>query len=706
MRRSLWLMPILLATEVACYPSRDRDSWPTLTSVAEIHGPSADAVTVVPHAAAGAVSAARDATEANPARPPLTHVAQVRSLSAEEAAREYPVRVRGVVTTFRPPLLFVQDETEGISVSTSTPLDLDLEPGQLVEIEGVTGPGRFAPIIDRARIRVLGRRPLPAPRRTTLAHLFAGETDAQRVEVDGLMVRHIEGDRLLVVSGADQLGVWLPPAEMEPPPVHLLNARVRIRGVPNTYVNQKRQLVGVALNVSSLADVEVTEPAPDPLSLKVTNIDSVLRFAPRNGMEQLVRVQGTVLLGRADRTFYLQDDTGAAQIQAVEDVVSPQAGDRVDVMGLPRTDGYAPVLQGALVRTTGHGPLPPARRIDVAAALSGEHDLEWVELSGRLLDVTKSGADQVLTLESSHQVFTAYLEHPEPVALSRGSLVKLTGVVSLQLDERPRPDSTRPVLGFRVFLRAPTDIVVLERPLWFGMRHLAALAALAAVLGLAGFLAHRARTIRIKAGFAAVAGERTRMAREIHDTLQQRFVGVLLQLDPAILRQAGLPEGARAPVDRARGIVQSCMAETRRLVQDLRSPALDRHDLTSALEGVVGQLSVGTGAQIELNVVGTPRPLPETVENHLLRIGQEALVNAIRHGQATRVDIELTFGGGAVSLGVRDDGCGFDSEQPPPLGHFGVMGMRERAQQLGGQLYLHSRPGMGTELRVAVPLES
>src|SRR5207247_7586433 len=98
--------------------------------------------------------------------------------------------------------------------------------------------------------------------------------------------------------------------------------------------------------------------------------------------------------------------------------------------------------------------------------------------------------------------------------------------------------------------------------------------------------------------------------------------------------------------------------------------ALDRRDLTSALAGVVEQLSGGTGTHIRMNVVGTPRRLPDAIENHLLRIGQEALVNVIRHGQATQIDLELTFGGGAISLGVRDDGRGFDSQLALPDGRF------------------------------------
>jgi signal transduction histidine kinase len=148
------------------------------------------------------------------------------------------------------------------------------------------------------------------------------------------------------------------------------------------------------------------------------------------------------------------------------------------------------------------------------------------------------------------------------------------------------------------------------------------------------------------------------------------------------------------------------MAEARRLVQNLRSPALDTRDLARALAGVVRQFQDATDTPIDLAVTGTPRRLPDATENNLLRIGQEALLNAIKHGGAGRIRVDLAFTSGAVRLCVHDDGCGFDSTQAPLYGHFGLLGMHERAEQLGGELQVRSRPGEGTDVRVAIPLES
>jgi signal transduction histidine kinase len=108
--------------------------------------------------------------------------------------------------------------------------------------------------------------------------------------------------------------------------------------------------------------------------------------------------------------------------------------------------------------------------------------------------------------------------------------------------------------------------------------------------------------------------------------------------------------------------------------------------------------------RIVVHIQGTARPLPADLEQNLLRIGQEAVTNAIKHAQAHEIDIDLSFDAGRVELHVRDDGRGFDTGSLAPSGHFGLLGMRERAEQLGGELHLSSRPDQGTEVSVAVPI--
>lgn len=219
-----------------------------------------------------------------------------------------------------------------------------------------------------------------------------------------------------------------------------------------------------------------------------------------------------------------------------------------------------------------------------------------------------------------------------------------------------------------------------------------------------GLLMHRLHVRRVKAEFAAVLAERGRIAREIHDTLAQGFVGIGVQLETVAKLQSVSAELARQHLDRARILVRSSLAEARRSVWALRAQALERSDLAGALAEVARQLS--GPIEVAVHVSGSRRRLPAEVENNLLRIGQEALTNAVRHARAQQVRVDLRFGEGRVRLSVRDDGHGFDADsaQRASSEHFGLAGIRERVQNLGGELSLLSRQGEGAELIVEVPV--
>jgi signal transduction histidine kinase/ligand-binding sensor domain-containing protein len=233
---------------------------------------------------------------------------------------------------------------------------------------------------------------------------------------------------------------------------------------------------------------------------------------------------------------------------------------------------------------------------------------------------------------------------------------------------------------------------------WFGA--LGILAVLAAVVAV-----HRLRVAQMQARFGAVLAERGRIARDLHDTLEQAFTGLALQLDAALARLGqGDADTARTHLATARQLLRHGQSEARRSVSDLRSTTLEGADLATALSRAAEQLSAGTLVRIVVHIRGTARPLPREVEQNLFRIGQEAVTNAIKHAQAREVQVDLGFEADRVELHVRDDGRGFDARSlEAPSGHFGLLGMRERAEQLGGSLRLVSGPDRGTEVVVAVP---
>ncbi|HJU55945.1 MAG TPA: two-component regulator propeller domain-containing protein [Pyrinomonadaceae bacterium] len=226
----------------------------------------------------------------------------------------------------------------------------------------------------------------------------------------------------------------------------------------------------------------------------------------------------------------------------------------------------------------------------------------------------------------------------------------------------------------------------------------------AATLALIVWQLYLLRVRQVKRRFAAVLDERNRIAREIHDNLAQEILGISIQLE---LVSRTMPPGAEAPrshLDRARVLVRNSIAEARRYIWDLRSQALENNDLPSALTETARRLTAETSIQAQVQVSGTFRPLTALIESNLLRIGQEAINNAVRHAQAQRILINLKFDAKRVQLSVRDNGRGFDAKTQTPNGHFGLVGMRERAEQMGGTLLVESGADEGTLIVVEVPL--
>jgi len=213
---------------------------------------------------------------------------------------------------------------------------------------------------------------------------------------------------------------------------------------------------------------------------------------------------------------------------------------------------------------------------------------------------------------------------------------------------------------------------------------------------------HLLRVRQLRREFSAVLAERNRIARELHDTLAQGFTSVSMQLEAVSAKMGDGGAAAREHLNQARLLVRSSLAEARRSVRDLRSELLDDGDLGAALSRVARQLTVGADVHAEVSVTGTPRPLPGAVEKTLLRVGQEALTNAVRHAAAGRVRLRLDYEESRVSLVVSDDGGGFDTGEGE-VG-FGLRGMRERVAQAGGTLSINSRPGAGTEVSATMPL--
>ncbi|HEY9847107.1 MAG TPA: PAS domain-containing protein, partial [Candidatus Caenarcaniphilales bacterium] len=206
---------------------------------------------------------------------------------------------------------------------------------------------------------------------------------------------------------------------------------------------------------------------------------------------------------------------------------------------------------------------------------------------------------------------------------------------------------------------------------------------------------------RRRAEQASILEERNRMAREIHDSLAQAFTGILLHVGSTtqmLVDDSGSAQIYLKRLEKIDELARTGLAEARRSVVALRPQLLEESTLQSALHRLVTQMQPTTKTTLIYESKGVVYSLPTEVENHLLRIGQEALTNAIKHAKANQILVELVYDDAQCLLRIKDDGRGFGVGSISSPGGFGLLGMSERAERIGAHLAIQSQPGQGTEI--------
>jgi PAS domain S-box-containing protein len=424
----------------------------------------------------------------------LTKVSQIRALSAAEAGHKYPIRLEGVITYVAPEyqVTFFQDDTAGIFLWVGQ-ADSQLAAGSLVWVEGNTAPGDFAPSIENAKIHVLGRTALPAAPHESMDRLLTGADDSQWVAIQGIVRAVSIEDRLppdmrqgppelvlRIASDSHELKARIRQFPQGRDYRDLVDATVTIQGACGTLFNKRRQLTGVQLFVPSPDQVTVDTPAPaDRYRTPVSPIGSVLQFTPEKASGRRMHVQGVVTLRRPGFGLVVQDATGGVVVETAQ-AAQASPGDLVDAIGFAAAVRYVPILQDGDFRKIGRG-TPPAP-VDIGENTeAGLHDAELVRTSGLLLGQWQRADDYILTMQHGDVIFAGQIARRDVTdtirSLRNGSQLQLVGVWSVETDENGRP------AAYRMLLRSPADIVVLQEAAWWTrQRVLVLLAFLAAVI--------------------------------------------------------------------------------------------------------------------------------------------------------------------------------------------------------------------------------
>jgi signal transduction histidine kinase/CheY-like chemotaxis protein len=461
--------------------------------------------------------------------PTLTTAAAVHGLTPGQAKRRYPVRLRAVCVVCFADWhgFFANDGLTGVYVETKDQALLTdrIHPGTMLEIEGVTGPGEFAPIVDQALLRVVGNGPIPPARHVTLDRLSTAVEDGQWVEIDGTVRSAYTSHAMLtlvVASGQFQLEVKTP-RYTEAQYRRLIDARVRVRGTTGPIFNQRRQLIGANMYTPSLDEVQVLDPAPaDPFAMPVKAVRNIYEYTPNASPDRRVRVRGWVTAFWPGKAVYITDGTQGASVLGAQ-TASLELGDIVDVIGFPALGDYTPTLHEAALRRLGSGPPPAPRPVTATEALSGAFDGDLVRMDALL--ITKNGTtDQyTLLLDSGGTVFSAVLpgEVGSHTLLGwrNGSRLQLTGICTITETQASR--HFRVPTAFEILLRSALDVRVLQQPPWwtlehalyaFGLTGAIVFCTLFWVVALRRQVRHQTRTIQAQLEEAAVLKEKAEAA--------------------------------------------------------------------------------------------------------------------------------------------------------------------------------------------------
>lgn len=441
----------------------------------------------------GFIVSQKGACAGEPQLPLLTTAAEVRNLTPAQADLHYPVKLRGVVTFYDDALFsrFIQDETAGIYLrETNVPA---LSSGQLVEVEGYTGSGEYAPVIFPTVVNIVGQKKLPAPRPVIYEQLASGKEDSQFVEVSGIVrsVSYQETSKYHIIelaAGGGRLTVYAHGLRNFPAN-DLVDSTVRISGVCSSQFNRQRQLFAIRLMMPRAEDMVVEIPAvAEPFSIPTQTIRSLFQFAPQDAYGHRVKVEGIVTFFHPGSSLYIKNENQGLFVKTKSS--SPlQLGDRVEVLGFATPGQYTPALQDATYRKIGLGETPTPIAINHDIALRGDFDCRLVQIEATLINHAKNDLEQPLVLESGGFIFHAYLEGNNTNAynqLENGSRLAITGICLVEPGVWQAGDTWR-AKSFRILLRSEEDIRVLRAPPWWTLQKMLWIAAALIVLVIAAF---------------------------------------------------------------------------------------------------------------------------------------------------------------------------------------------------------------------------
>ena len=670
----------------------------------------------------------------------------VLKLSPDEAEKRYPVTLRGAVTWTdeHADFFYLQDSSGGVRVRRPPGSGGGLAAGSSVYLTGVTVRGSFAPEVELIEASFLGTMGQPSVRSITLDQALSGAEEGRRVEMRGYVWRVAQEDgwtRLDLTTVTGGYTAYLPEDKSIN---NLRGALVRVRGVCNALINVNREITDIRLWVQGREAVEMDEPSPtDPFAVTAQTIFELRQITAAQMFTHRVRLTGQVLMHEAGRYLYLQDESGGLFVLTRE-AGQLHPGDQVEVVGLPGRAGNRLVLREAIWRTAKNGPVIAPQTLPSVGALLPEVDAHLVRIPAVLRQSVTEGTQAKLTLQAGDTIFDAILHNITGwVPPATGSRLDLTGVYVLEFDEYRRPH------GFRLELRTPADVNVLELPDWWTAGRALKVAAglgFCTTLGLL-WVAQLRRRVRNQTNQIRRQMEKeARLQGELERSSRLESLGVLAggiahdfnNLLTTILGNLGL-----AAMDRhAMGVAGEYIAEAERGAK--RAKDLTQQLLTFAKGGDPVRTSVllpdvvkeaagfaSHGSKVRIDFDFPPDLPPGDVDaGQISRVVHNLVLNAVQampDGGVVRIGLQaVTLAAGEMdklpageylNLTVADTGKGIPVQNLPRLfepyfstkekagnSGLGLATVRSIVRKHNGHITVESRVGEGTVFRIWLPV--
>ncbi len=668
----------------------------------------------------------------------------IRNLTYEQANQKRPVKLRGVVTFNHEYWGFLQDETGGVyfsphevTVVSSSGDSSELQPGDLVEMEGFTTPGHYAPCFGSGiTAHIVGSSPLPEPMEVPPTHIVRPEFDMQWVEVTATVLDARFQDNFmwldLVCNGTKFHSHVVADAELDSAIFsRLKGSDIQIRGAYSGLANHRRQLMGLQLFCPSVEHIKVLdEGLQKAFSEPSIGVSDLMNYLPDR--HRRVHLRGTVLASLPDDQLFIRGSGGTLQIQSLN-VGQLEPGQELSVVGFTMFQNGRVTLRDAMVRTLTKS-LPP-EPVEFQWDLLGKRSLDGdlIRVEATVLTHFERLLEPTLVLESEGRVFSATIPHVvgliEPqsrvTVIGICMLTKQVSDAKLQAEDNEFDNSEQATsvvqaslpmdYAFTIRTRGVADLAIIHGPSWWTRERLQAIGAAVALVFLATTawvvalrrrIREQTRIISEKIEKERVSAERVRIARELHDTLEQELVGIGLQLDNAASRMKGSASSARESIELARAMLRQSQLEARRSIWDLHAESRNPEYLYHALREMANNLRSDDGPEVSISVADDIPILSGQIANHYLRVAQEAITNVIKHAKAKHAEVSLWPDIHGLRLQVKDDGVGFHADSPVGTseGHFGLSGMRQRAAKLMGSLQIQSQLGEGTTVTLTTKI--